>query len=131
MAAVSTLSELRPTSRAAMVFYPAGDAAVIVVRGPLRSVAFPPLHRLLLNGLGDGRRRLVLDLHEVSTIEPEALALLWGAMRGIRRRGGRLAVAGARPAVAPSLKALSSGGLTLHGTVRAALSDTHDAAPCT
>jgi anti-anti-sigma regulatory factor len=85
----------------------------------------------LLEALGGGRRRLVLDLHEVSKIEPEALALLWGAMRGIRRRGGRLAVAGPRPAVAPALRALSSGGLMLHGTVRAALSDAHDPAPRT
>ena len=68
-------------------------------------------------------------LHQVSRIEPEALGLLWGALRGIRRRGGTLAGAGARPAVRPALEALSSGGLTLHGTVRAALSDGHDAGP--
>jgi anti-anti-sigma factor len=131
MSAVSAHSEFRAMSRPAMISYAAGDAVVIVVRGPMRPVAFPPLHRLLLNTLGGGRRRLVLDLHEVSKIEPEALALLWGAMRGIRRRGGTLAVAGAQPAVAPALKALKSGGLTLHGTLRAALSDTHDAAPRT
>ena len=127
MAAVSTPSELHQPTRPAMFSYPAGDALVIVVRGPLRSVAFPALHRLLLDALGGGRRLLVLDLHEVSAIEPEALGWLWGALRGIRRRGGRLAGAGARPAVASALNALDSGGLTLHRTVRAALSEVHDA----
>ena len=129
MAAVSTLSHLFPPTRPALISYPAGDAVVIVIRGPLRSAAFPALHRLLLDGHGGGRRHLVLDLHQVSTIEPEALALLWGALRGIRRRGGRLAGAGARPAVAPALEALSTGGLTLHGTIRAALSGAHDGDP--
>ena len=129
MAVLSTFSEPLPQSPSAAISYPAGDAVVIVVNGALLSEGFPALDHLVVEALGDGRRRLVLDLHQVSRIEPEALGLLWGALRGIRRRGGTLAGAGARPAVRPALEALSSGGLTLHGTVRAALSDGYDADP--
>lgn len=129
MAAPSTLSKLVPTNRSATISYPAGDAVVIVVNGARLSEGFPALDRLAVEALGDGCRRLVLDLHEVSRIEPEALGALWGTLRGIRRRGGTLAGAGARPDVRPALDALRSGGLTLHGTVLAALSDTHDTDP--
>jgi anti-anti-sigma factor len=107
----------------------AGDAVVIVVDGALQSGSFPALDRLVVEALGDGCRRLVLDLHQVTMIEPEALGLLWGTVRGIRRRGGTLAGVGARPAVVPALAALSPGGLTVHGTVRAALSGAHDGDP--
>ena len=85
MAAVSTPSELLPPSPSATMSYPAGGAVVIVV-----------------GALGDGCRRLVLDLHRVGKIEAQALRSLWGALRGIRRRGGTLAGSGARPAVVPS-----------------------------
>ena len=106
--------------------YPVGGAVVIAVDGPLLSSGFPALDRRVVEALGDGCGRLVLDLRQVSRIEPEALGLLWGALRGIRRRGGTLAGAGARPAVVPALEALSSGGLTLHGSLRAALAEVPD-----
>ena len=108
MAAVSTPSEFLPPAPSATMSYPAGGAVIVV------------------EALGDGCRRLAVDLHRVSKIEPQALGSLWGALRGIRRRGCTLAGAGARPAVVPSLEALGSGGLTLQGTVRAALSNPHD-----
>ena len=107
--------------------YPAGDAVVIVVNGALVSDGFSDLDRRVVEALGDGYRRLVLDVHQVSAIDPAALGLLWGALRGIRRRGGTLTAAGARPAVRPALEVLRSGGLTLHASVLAALS--HDADP--
>jgi anti-anti-sigma regulatory factor len=129
MAAAPTLFEpLSPPPPTAMS-YPVGDAMVIVVDKAFMSGGFPALDRLFVQALGDGCRRLVLDLHQVSKIEPEAVGSLWGALRGIRRRGGTLAGAGARPAVAPALKALSSGGLTLHDSLRAALSDAADGDP--
>ena len=129
MTPISTLSHLLPATGPATISYPAGDAVVIVVNGDLVSDGFSDLDRRVIEALGDGYRRLVLDVHQVSTIEPAALGLLWGALRGIRRRGGTLTAAGARPAVRPALEVLSSGGLTLHPTVRAALSETHDADP--
>lgn len=125
MAAASRPSKLLPTSRQATSSYPAGDAVVIAVNGSLLSDGFSEVDRRVVGALADGCRRLVLDLHQVATIEPEALGLLWGALRGIRRRGGTLAAVGARPAVRPGLEALRSGGLTFHGTVHSALSDTH------
>ena len=108
-----TLSTLLPAIGPATVSYPAGDAVVIVVNGALVSDGFSDLDRHMVEAIGDGYSRLVLDLHQVSTIEPEALGLLWGALRGIRRRGGTLTAAGARPSVRPALEVLRSGGLTL------------------
>jgi anti-anti-sigma regulatory factor len=93
--------------RLAAMAYPAGDATVIA-----------PLDR--------GHRNVVLDLHELRSLDPEALGLLWAALRSVRRRGGSLVAARARPELRPALQVLGSGGLAVHETVRAALSDAED-----
>ena len=61
----------------------------------------------------------------VPSIDSQAPGLSWAALRGVRRRGGKLAVAGARTPLHPALKALSSGGLQLYETVGAAESASH------
>jgi anti-anti-sigma regulatory factor len=106
--------------------YRVSGAAVIAASGAMRSPDVVALDRLLIEALDKGHHNLVLDLHQVSTIEPEALGLLWATLRGIRRRGGTLVGEGARPPLRPALEALSSGGLTLHTSVRAALAGTRD-----
>lgn len=96
--------------------YPAGDATIIVASGHLDSVGFLALNRRLSEALEKGRRNLVLDLQEVDGIEPDALGFLWATLRGIRRTGATLAVAGARPSLLPALKALDSGGLSIRAS---------------
>jgi anti-anti-sigma factor len=103
-----------------------GSVTVIAVSGDLRSAGFAALDRLVTEALDRGCRHLVLDMHAVPSIEPQALGLLWAALRGVRRRGGTLAAAEARPALRPALKALSSGGLPLYDTVGAAVSSSHE-----
>jgi anti-anti-sigma factor len=105
--------------------YPAGGATVIALTGSLHGAGFAALDRLVTEALDQGHRNLVLDLHELRGLDPQALGLLWAALRGVRRRGGTLAAARARPPLRPGLEALSSGGLALYDTVRAALSATH------
>lgn len=100
---------------------------MIAVSGALRSADFAPVDRLVHEALDRGRHHIVLDLHQVSRIEPEALGLLWSALRRVRHCGGALAAARAQPALHPALAALGSGGLTLYGTVSAALLGIHDA----
>ena len=104
--------------------YPAVDATIIVGSGNLDSVSFLALNRRLTEALEDGRRHLVLDLHEVDAIEPDALGFLWATLRAVRRTGATLAVAGAGPSLLPALKALDSGGLSIHADLRAPLSVT-------
>jgi hypothetical protein len=60
---------------------------VIAVSGDLRSAGFEALDRLVTEALDRGHRHVVLDLHAVPSIEPQALGLLWEALRGVRRRG--------------------------------------------
>jgi anti-anti-sigma regulatory factor len=100
---------------------------VITVSGALSSGRFAEVDRLVLEALERGHHNLVLDVHELSAIEPEALGMLWGALRGVRRRGGTLAAAGAGAALRPALDVLNSGGLKVHDSVPAALSDTEHA----
>jgi anti-anti-sigma factor len=127
MAATSTpWTVLHLSGRHVSVTYPAAGATVIAVGGGPRSGDFAALDRLVTQALDHGHRHLVLDLHAVSSIEPEALELLWAALMGVRRRGGTLATAGARPAVRKAFEALGLGGLPLYGSVRAALSATHE-----
>ena len=121
---------LRPPGHPAAATDPAGAATVIALSGGLRSAGFWALDRLVIEALEQGHHHLVLDMHQVSKIEPEALGLLWAELRDIRRRGGTLAAAGAPPALRPALAALCSGGLALYGTVGAALSEIHDMEGC-
>ncbi len=102
--------------------YPPQDPTVIVASGHLDAAGFLALNRRLTGALEDGRRYLLLDLHEVGGIEPDALGFLWATLRGVRRRGAALGVVGARPSLLPALKALDSGGLSIHADVPAPLS---------
>lgn len=117
-------STLPPTDSGELVppASPAGDPTIIVASGHLDSVGFLALNRRMADALEKGRRNLVLDLKEVDGIEPDALGFLWATLRGIRRTGATLAVAGARPSLLPALKALDTGGLSI---LPAALSAAH------
>lgn len=115
-----------PAARPLSLADAGGSVTVIAVSGDLRSAGFGALNRLVTEALDRGHRHLVLDMHAVPSIEPQALGLLWAALRGVRRRGGTLAAAEARPPLRPALKALSSGGLPLYDTVGAAVSASHE-----
>lgn len=119
-------AEPYPPGGLAAVTYPAGDATVVAVSGVLQAATFASLDRPVTEALDRGNRHLVLDLHDLRDLDPEALGLLWAALRGVRRRGGTLAVARARSSLYPALMALNSGGLALYGTVSAALAASRD-----
>lgn len=101
--------------------YPAGDATVIAAHGHVTAAGFLALERQAIEALDAGCKRVVLDLHEVVDIEPDALGVLWAALRGIRRRGGTLGVVGVRHSLLPALRALDSGGLLVYSNVRTAV----------
>ena len=109
--------------------YPAAAATVLAPSGPLHSAGFLALERRIAEALEGGCRHLVLDLHEVSRIEPDALGFLWATLRNVRRQGATLVAAGARPSVRPALEVLDSGGLSICESVSAALAPTEKGQP--
>ncbi len=107
--------------------YEAGDATVIALSGDLRPPTVAALDDRLTEALDRGRRHLVLDLHMLRSLDSGALDVLWGALRRVNRRDGTLAAAGTRESLRPALEPLTPRGLTLHGTVHAALAGTSPA----
>jgi anti-anti-sigma factor len=110
------------TARLRALTYDAGDAAVIVVEGWLDGGSMPALDRALTDALARGRRDVVLDLHQLRSVEPDGLAVLWAGLRATLRRGGTLATAGLRPSLQGAVDPLVAHGLRLHGTVGSAVS---------
>ena len=86
-----------PLTQRQPLAYSAGDAAIIAASGCVDSASFSALDRRMAEALDEGRRHLVLDLHDVETIEPDALGFLWATLRGVRRRGATLRCAAGRP----------------------------------
>jgi anti-anti-sigma regulatory factor len=102
--------------------YAVGDTAVIVVEGRLDGPGMRALDRAFADALDRGHRDVVLDLHGLRALDPDALSVLWAGLRATCRRGGTLSAAGLRPALRADLDPLTPHGLRLHRTVRAAIS---------
>jgi anti-anti-sigma factor len=114
----------RPAELRALT-YDAGDAAVIVVEGWLDGSSVPALERALIDALEHGHRELVLDLHQLRSVDATATAVLWAGLRAALRRGGTLATAGLRPSLQASVAPLVPHGLRLHETVHDAIAACH------
>jgi hypothetical protein len=87
--------------------------------------AFPPFsihQRAVTDALEHGHRHVVPDLHQLRSLDPDGMGLLWAALRAVLRRGGTLATAGFRPSLHFRVDPLVPHGLTMYGTVRAATS---------
>jgi anti-anti-sigma factor len=127
MAHLSTLlaDPEQPSGPSAVAYLP-GDAVVIAVNGGLDHAGVAALDRTLTQVLDERHRCVVLDLHTLRSLEPDALGLLWAALRGSMRRGGTLAAAGLCPPLRPVAEPLTPHGLRLYSTVRAALAATQD-----
>ena len=65
-------------------------------------------------------RRLVLDLHGLRVLEPDAVPALWAGLRAALRRGGSLHVAGLRPSLRGVVDPLVPHGLGISSSLRAA-----------
>jgi anti-anti-sigma regulatory factor len=95
---------------------------VIVVEGRLDGTGMLTLDRALAEALDRGHRDVVLDLHELRALDPDAVGVLWAGLRATCRREGTLVAAGLRPSLHAAVDALVPHGLRMHTTVRAALS---------
>jgi anti-anti-sigma regulatory factor len=95
---------------------------VIAVEGRLDGMGLLTLDRVLAEALDRGYRDVVLDLHALRALDPDAVGVLWAGLRAISRREGTLAAAGLRPALRAAVDPLVPHGLRLHSTVRDAVS---------
>lgn len=123
MAAVPPIRiDASPPAGLRALAYSAGDTAVIVLEGRLDGPGMFTLDDALARALERGQRDVVLDLHGLRALHPDALSVLWAALRATRRRGGTLSTAGLRPSLLAAIDPLVPHGLRLHSTVRAAIS---------
>jgi anti-sigma B factor antagonist len=65
-----------------------GDLAVLVVGGELDYEFSPQLKARIVSAIKDGRRRLVLDLSDVTFIDSTAIGVLAGAVARLDKAGG-------------------------------------------
>jgi len=65
---------------------------VLVVAGELDVVGGPQLRQQVHSAVGDGCRRLVLDLSGVSFIDSFGLGVVVGALKRVRQRDGQLEI---------------------------------------
>jgi anti-sigma B factor antagonist len=65
-----------------------GEVAVLVIGGELDYEVSPQLRARLLGAIKAGRRRLVLDLTEVTFIDSTAIGVLAGAVARMDKVGG-------------------------------------------
>jgi anti-anti-sigma factor len=105
--------------------YRVGDVAVIVVEGWLDASSVAALERALKDAFDNGHWKVVLDLHQLRSVDPGALEVLWAGLRGAIRRGGTLGTAGLRPSLQKAMEPLLVHGLHLHATVGEAVSASH------
>jgi anti-anti-sigma factor len=101
---------------------PTGEVAgAIAVEGWLDPSSVPALERALADAFEQGRCRLVLDLHQLRSVDPIALEVFWSGLRGTIRRGGSMSMVGLRPSLHTAVEPLIAHGMRLHETVREAL----------
>jgi hypothetical protein len=70
--------------------------------------------------------RTNLDLHQLRSVDPIALEVLWTGLRAALRRGSTMSLAGLRPSLQDAVEPLLIHGLRLHDSVRDALAAAHD-----
>jgi len=86
-----------------------GDWSVVEVEGELDLYTSPDLDRRLQELIGDGRRRIAIDLSSVPFMDSSSLSVLVSNLKRLREREGELALVGIH---GTPLKVLTLTGLT-------------------
>jgi anti-anti-sigma factor len=95
---------------------------LLCVKGPARVTALGPLDCLLARALARRPQFVVLDGSELTLLSSLAMGLLVRFHRDLARWGGRVKLAGIRPAVRESLESVRLANLfEFHATVADAL----------
>jgi anti-anti-sigma factor len=106
--------------------YRVGDVAVIAVEGWLDASSVPALERALEDAFEQRHCNVVLDLHQLRSVDPTTLDVVWAGLRDAIRRGGTLGTAGLRPSLRNAMEPLLVHGLRLHETVCDAIAASHE-----
>jgi anti-sigma B factor antagonist len=72
---------------------------LIAVEGQIDLYSAPEFKERTMRAIEQGKRRLVIDLSEVSFLDSTALSVLVGALRRLRPFGGAIAIVSAEPDV--------------------------------
>src|SRR5256885_8147815 len=73
------------------------DVAILVVGGEVDYEVSPQLRAHMMRALKAGRRRLILDLTDVTFIDSTAIGVLAGAVEKLDETGGGPAAVGSTP----------------------------------
>lgn len=88
-------------------------ALLLTPRGRLDADTCADVRHQLGAAFAAGVRSVVVDLGEVTTVDPIGLGVLAGAARHVRKKGGALVVMHASPAVQKTLRINEMAGLLL------------------
>jgi anti-anti-sigma factor len=103
-------------------FQSLGGCLIVRAAGELDVASAPSVRDHLIGHLSLGETALIVDLSRVTTADTTGLGAVLAAGHETRESGGVLRVAGARPAVRQTLKAIDAAGvLVLHDDVSDAL----------
>ncbi|MDA8370132.1 MAG: STAS domain-containing protein [Nocardiopsaceae bacterium] len=98
------------------------DYAVVTVRGEIDLYTAPQMHSALVDALGDGAQRLIVDMSRVEFCDSTGISVLLSAMKRAREKDGELELVAPKPAV---MKILEVTGLDAVFTIQ----ETTDALP--
>jgi anti-sigma B factor antagonist len=77
----------------AELLWPFDDLAVVELEGEIDIFTSPPFYEAITEGIGQGARRVIVDLVKVSFIDSTALGVVVAGVRNIKAQGGTLDVA--------------------------------------
>lgn len=80
------------------------NIALVPVQGDLSVQTAPALKRTLQSLIDDGTQRIVLNMADVPYVDSSGMAVIFGALRAMRDRGGLLSLVNVSPNVMHMLK---------------------------
>lgn len=89
------------------------EAPVVQVAGELDRLTVVAVHERIGGLVADGRIRVVVDLHAVSSVAVPTLAVFCSALRRLTRCGARIEVAGGLPHVRRVIELCAIDGVEL------------------
>ena len=80
------------TTFAVELLRPSDGVAIIQLQGEVDIHGAPQFKEALLQGIGDGAQRIIIDFTEVSFIDSTSLGVVVTGVKGIKAHGGTLGI---------------------------------------
>jgi anti-sigma B factor antagonist len=111
----------RPQFRAELTRH-AGDIAVVTLEGEIDLYTAPEFREVLLRGIDEGARRVIVDLSSVTFVDSTALGVLVGGGKRLRLHDGALLIVCGLDGIRRILEVAGLAGVfAVHGTLEEAL----------